>query len=124
MSESADILEAIKQRFADRKYLAPEEPPRIPGQGDGDQKPLGGLPPPPTQEDVDDIEELYEESREYMESAKDKLQTRKSSVAQSYIKSVRHSSWGWLFQSTIVRNTILLQLFRVVILTTRLGLPM
>ena len=79
MSESADILEAIKQRFADRKHLAPEEPPRITGQGDGDgdQKPLGGLPPPPTQEDVDDIEELYEESREYMESAKDKLQTRK-----------------------------------------------
>ena len=77
MSESADILEAIKQRFADRKYLAPEEPPRTTGQGDGDQKPLGGLPPPPTHEDVDDIEELYEESREYMESAKDKLQTRK-----------------------------------------------
>ena len=87
MSESADILEAIKQRFADRKYLAPEEPPRITGQGDGDgdQKPLGGLPPPPTHEDVDDIEELYEESREYMESAKDKLQTRKSSVAQYYL---------------------------------------
>ena len=122
MSESADILEAIKQRFADRKYLAPEEPPRTTGQGDGDQKPLGGLPPPPTQEDVDDIEELYEESREYMESAKDKLQTRKSSIAQYYLYVCLALKLGLALSSTIVRNTILLRLF--VILTTRSGLPM
>jgi hypothetical protein len=77
---SADILKRIEERRLARKGLAPAEPPKInadDGEDEGDEKPLGGLPAPPTPEDVADIAELYKESKAYMESAKAKLQTRK-----------------------------------------------
>lgn len=69
---SADILKRIEQRRLGRKGLAPQEPLGI--TGEGNVKPLA-LPPPPTPEDVENIAELYEESKAYMESAKAKLQT-------------------------------------------------
>jgi hypothetical protein len=81
---SAAILKRIEERRLARSGLVPKGTADQDG-GEGDMKPLAGLPPPATEKDVADIVALYKESKANMESAKAKLQTREHFVAQVYL---------------------------------------
>ena len=72
---SAEILNTIEKSGVDRLGLAPEEPSRKTGDGDGAE-----LPTPPTLKNVVQIAKLYEVSKAYMASAKEKLQSREYSI--------------------------------------------